>query len=75
MTLLDLTAHQRATIIHVPVEEHERLHARGIGIGDIVTRPYTTHTHQPVLVRTTAHNMFAMSRSLAEKILIALKPL
>lgn len=72
MTLLELLVEQAATItqLHVPAEEQERLEARGISIGAVVSKPHQSHATQPIVVSTHTHNTFAMSRSLAEKIII-----
>lgn len=72
MTLLELLSEQTATIVqlHVPAAEQERLEARGISIGATISKPHESHATQPVVVCTHTHNTFAMSRSLAQKIII-----
>lgn len=72
MNLLELHDEQSATITQLEVrdDEHERLRARGILIGATIRKTYDEHATQPVVISTHSHNVFAISRSLAQKIII-----
>ncbi|MGD1997381.1 MAG: FeoA family protein [Candidatus Dependentiae bacterium] len=72
MTLLELLEEQTATIVQllVPAAEQERLESRGISIGTTIRKSHESHATQPIVISTHSHNTFAMSRSLAQKIII-----